>query len=58
MENLYQTAKAWLKEPEYENILILDPDGWDRSNFERSWNELIDRDEFNIRLNKSTVKIR
>jgi len=35
-------------------VKILDPDGWDRSNFEESWNELITQEEFDNRLLIST----
>jgi hypothetical protein len=35
--------------------VILDPDGWDRTNFAFSWNEeLISKDEFTLRLCDST----
>jgi hypothetical protein len=35
-------------------VIVLEPDGWDRSNFEASWNELITRKEFVERMMKST----
>lgn len=34
---------------------IIDPDGWDRSNFEASWNERITEEEFKKRYSRSTV---
>lgn len=34
---------------------ILDPDGWDRANFEESWNEKITEAEFHSRLLMSTI---
>lgn len=34
---------------------ILSPDGWDRTNFEASWSELIDRNTFIARLQSSTT---
>ncbi len=37
---------------------ILDPDGWDRKNLVKSWNEFITRAEFEERLMESTVMIR
>jgi hypothetical protein len=57
-----KTSKEWCKyfginpiggdgEPE-----ILDPDGWDRTDFERSWNEKITEQEFKKRLEFSTVQ--
>lgn len=46
-------SEYWSKK--YSNeVKILDPDGWDRKNFEHSWNELITEDEFNRRLCNST----
>ena len=40
------------------DVDVYDPDGWDRSpdNFDKSWNELIDFEEFKKRLGWSTVK--
>lgn len=35
-------------------VLVMDPDGWDRQNFEASWAEEITEDEFMERLSKST----
>ncbi len=53
-----KTSKEWYKEiPKEHKLLILDPDGWDRTNYEYSFNEeLITKDEFKIRLSFSTVK--
>lgn len=55
-----KTSKQWLEEiPEEKRPKILDPDGWDRSNYDYSFNEeLITEDEFNIRVLMSTVKIK
>lgn len=42
-----------------DRMQIIDPDGWDRSSptlFERSWNEPISQEEFEKRMNKSTVR--
>lgn len=50
-----RTAEGWLKLPEYSHITILDPDGWDRKNFEESWNEFITEEEFQKRLSYSTT---
>jgi len=35
-------------------ILVLDPDGWDRSNLAESWSELITESEFKARAFVST----
>lgn len=37
------------------DVLVLDPDGWDRSNLAESWAELITENEFKSRLVTSTV---
>lgn len=36
-------------------IRVLDPDGWDRTNFKESWSEPISREEFMRRANESTI---
>ena len=38
-------------------IVVLDPDGWDRNNFESSWSEKITEEEFRSRVDKSTVRL-
>lgn len=41
----------------YKNkFKVLDPDGWDRSNFTKSWAELITEEEFNLRVAMSTCE--
>lgn len=60
MENneLKKTSLDWYKEVR-ENcptFVIYDPDGWDRTNYEYSFNqELITKEEFQKRLFSSTV---
>jgi len=48
-----KTSAEWLVQETYVKQ-ILDPDGWDRKNFEESWNKKITRKEFQKRLAKST----
>lgn len=36
------------------DVTISDPDGWDRKDFEASWSEKITREEFELRLGRST----
>ncbi len=50
------SAEEWLAEPEYKNLVIVDPDGWDRTpdNWSASWSEKITREEFVSRLMFST----
>lgn len=39
------------------DVVVYDPDGWDRKNYQYSWyEELITLDEYNKRLIYSTVK--
>lgn len=51
-----RTPDEWLATPDYTGIVVLDPDGWDRSNFEESWAEAITRDEFESRIGTSTCQ--
>lgn len=44
----------WLQLREYSNIIICDPDGWDRTHFKESWAEPISEEEFKRRLSLST----
>ena len=47
-------SSEWIKE---YNVKILDPDGWDRKNYDYSFNkEKITREEFERRLVRSTVQ--
>lgn len=39
----------------HPNMIVLDPDGWDRSDLQNSWNEDITKAEFEARFDKSTV---
>lgn len=57
-KGLKLSSAEWLSRPEYEGVMILDPDGWDRSNFEESWEEKISKKEFDERLAESTSILR
>jgi hypothetical protein len=48
------TPDEWLLKPAYRGMVIMDPDGWDRKNFEASWAEPITEDEFAKRMLMST----
>ena len=52
-----KTSKEWYKlVPEKYDLKIFDPDGWDRSNYEYSFNEeLITKKEFVNRVMNSTI---
>lgn len=50
-----QTSDLWTKEAKYRGVVIFDPDGWNRRNFEYSfYEEEIDETEFQRRLSQST----
>lgn len=54
MEPTKRTPDEWLRRPAYAGLVILDPDGWDRKNFEASWAEAITEQEFTRRMLMST----
>lgn len=48
----------WMQQAEFRGLVILDPDGWDRSSieaFNRSMHQMITREEFLERVGRSTV---
>lgn len=50
-----KTSKEWTKD--MNKIKILDPDGWDRNNYNYSFNEeKITEEEFLFRLMRSTIE--
>lgn len=50
-----KTSAEWQKQ--CDDVVVLDPDGWDRSNFKYSWHEeKITLEEYLRRRNRSTVK--
>lgn len=52
-----KTSEQW--QQENPNPIVLDPDGWDRKNFQFSWyGELITFEEYSKRLFTSTVQIK
>jgi hypothetical protein len=55
-----KTSQQWhdILNEKYPNFFVMDPDGWDRKNYQFSWHEeLITRDEFEKRLVTSTVRM-
>jgi len=51
-----KTSEKWAKILLKSGEMILDPDGWDRQNFQHSFfEELISEEEFNRRMMFSTV---
>lgn len=55
-----KTSEEWYQiHKEKSDLIILDPDGWDRSNYVWSFYvELISEEEFLKRLSYSTIKIK
>ena len=54
-----KTSAEWEKMPEFKDITILDPDGWDRKNYQYSfYEEKIPIEEFRRRLAPSTCIFR
>ena len=52
-----KTSEEWQKEFA-DQYRVLDPDGWDRRNYEYSWGkELITREEFEARAAMSTLEL-
>jgi len=52
MEEL-KTSAEWQERYPYPKVL--DPDGWDRTNYDYSWNqEMISKKEYELRVSKST----
>jgi len=55
--DIIQTSDKWLKDDEFKNLIILDPDGWDRANFQYSfYEEQISLEEFRKRVYVSTIQ--
>jgi hypothetical protein len=53
---ILKTSEEWQK-IYFDKIVVYDPDGWDRMNFNYSWyEELIDETEFNRRICHSTCQ--
>jgi hypothetical protein len=52
-----KTSQQWYDElRKTSNITIMDPDGWDRTNYKYSFTEeLITKEKFDERLSRSTV---
>lgn len=51
-----KSSEEWSKDPKFSHITILDPDGWDRQNYEQSWFiEKISAEEYDYRMTQSTI---
>jgi len=47
-----RSSKEW--QMLYPDVIVMDPDGWNRKDFEASWNEAITLEEYNKRVSVST----
>jgi hypothetical protein len=54
-----KSSQEWLEEiqEKFPQVMVLDPDGWDRKNYQESWNEPITKAEFEKRFARSTVHL-
>ena len=53
-----KTSQEWFEQLEnkYPGFVVMDPDGWDRKNYQFSWHkEMISKEEFEKRLLISTI---
>jgi len=53
-----RTPDEWLKDPQFHELRILDPDGWDRKNFADDWAKPLTLSEMWKKVNLSTVRIK
>lgn len=53
LRTLVRPSQVWA---DLTGVVVLDPDGWDRSNYVASWAEPITLAEFRSRVNMSTVR--
>ena len=51
-----KSSEQWYSQ--VTDFTIQTPRGWDSENFERSWNELITKEEFDKRVSESVVVVR
>ena len=51
----YQTPSEWMQDPAFSTYVILDPDGWDRSNFTQDWQRPLTYSEFWDKFSQCTV---
>ena len=53
-----KTSIKWYHQRDNKRVILLDPDGWDRKNFDHSWSEeRVTKQEFERRLGLSTCLI-
>jgi hypothetical protein len=54
-DTLLRSSEVWVQ---FTGVIVHDPDGWDRKNFEASWLEPITLAEFKRRVYMSTVNFK
>jgi len=53
------TPDEWLEYcKDFRRYTIIDPDGWDKENYDESWAEEITKDEMTRRVSRSTVIVK
>ena len=58
-EEIKKTSAEWMKEEAYKDVIIIDPDGWNRENYDYSFNiEEVTLSEFFNRLARSTSRFK
>ncbi len=55
MEEPLRSSADWQY---FTGVIVMDPDGWDRRKFDKSWAEKITYAEFKHRVGRSTVDFR
>ncbi len=55
---ILKTPDEWLKTGWFADIVVMDPDGWDRRNLDKSWAEKITESEMARRVCASTIMSR
>lgn len=48
-----RSSNRWLRDKEFKGISIIEYNGWDHHNFNKSWKEQITREEFWIKIMNS-----
>lgn len=55
MSSERRTPDEWLQTEPFRDIIVLDPDGWDRKNFAADWARPLTEREFAEKVAMSTV---
>lgn len=55
-DNIKKTSQEWMNSGYKNKVTIIDADGWNESDYDKSWAEPITEKEFNKRLSSSTCQ--